>query len=967
MTQQSLCQHFGYRASTLSSPPTSARFATPGTVITYSYAVTNTGNVTLNPVVVSDPMSGLSSISCPVVSLAPTVQEKCTATYTTTQADVDFGSIANTGTATGTPPAGSDVTAQDSELIDAVQQPAIQLLKTASPTSFSAPGTTITYSYKVTNSGNVTLTSASVTDPMPQLSAIDCGGVTTLAPSATLTCTATYTTTQADVDRGFIVNTGTATGEGPLGQTMIAEDSATVATIQSPAITLTKSSDPSSFSAPGTTITYSYEVANTGNVTLSPVIVSDPMSSLSAISCPIPTLAPGGSETCTATYTTTQADVDRGSVTNTGTTTGKPPAGPNVTDESTLTVPANQNPAMTLSKSASPTTVAAAGEVVTYTFHVTNTGNVTVIGIAITEGSFSGTGIPPEASCPPGPLAPGASVDCTATYTVTQADIDAGSVANTATATGTPPAGVTPPVSPPSSVTVPVTQTAALTLSKSATPTTVTAAGEVVTYTFHVTNTGNVTVTGIAITEGSFSGSGTPPVASCPAGALAPGASVDCTATYTVTQADIDAGSVANTATATGTPPAGVTPPVSPPSSVTVPVTQTAALTLSKSASPTTVTAVGQVVTYTFHVTNAGNVTVTGIAVTEGFFSGTGTVSPITCSTTTLAPGASVDCTATYIVTQADVDHGFIANTATATGTGPAGGAVDSRPAGATVPVTQTSTLTVTKSATPTSVSAAGDVVTYTFHVTNTGNVTITDPAITEESFSGSGTAPVASCPAGALAPGASVDCTATYTVTQADVDAGSVANTATATGTPPAGVTPPVSPPSSVTVPATQTAALTLSKSASPTTVSAAGEVVTYTFHVTNTGNVTVTGIAVTEGLFSGTGTVSPITCSTTTLAPGASMDCTATYAVTQADVDRGFIANTATATGTSPAGGAVSLPSSVTVPVTQTAALTVVKSASADYGVGGGRGGDVHVPCDQYRQRDHHRSRRHGGRLHW
>ena len=149
-------------------------------------------------------------------------------------------------------------------------------------------------------------------------------------------------------------------------------------------------------------------------------------------------------------------------------------------------------------------------------------------------------------------------MDCTATYTVTQADIDAGSIANTATATGTPPAGVTAPVSPPSSVTVPATQTAALTVTKSATPTTVTAAGDVVTYTFRVTNTGNVTVTDPVVTERSFTGTGTAPVATCPPGALAPGASVDCTATYTVTQADIDAGSIANTATATGTPPAGV-------------------------------------------------------------------------------------------------------------------------------------------------------------------------------------------------------------------------------------------------------------------------------------------------------------------------------------------------------------------------------------------------------------------------
>ena len=90
-------------------------------------------------------------------------------------------------------------------------------------------------------------------------------------------------------------------------------------------------------------------------------------------------------------------------------------------------------------KSASPTTVAAVGDVVTYTFHVTNTGNVTVSAVAIDETAFSGTGTPPAATCPPGPLAPTQSVDCTATYTVTQADIDAGSITNTAHGAGTTP------------------------------------------------------------------------------------------------------------------------------------------------------------------------------------------------------------------------------------------------------------------------------------------------------------------------------------------------------------------------------------------------------------------------------------------------------------------------------------------------------------------------------------------------
>src|SRR5581483_12098132 len=107
--------------------------------------------------------------------------------------------------------------------------------------------------------------------------------------------------------------------------------------------------------------------------------------------------------------------------------------------------------------------------------------------------------------------------------------------------------------------------------------------GQLITYSFVVTNTGNVTATGVTVTEKSFSGTGTPPVPSCPATTLAPGAQMTCTATYTLTQQDIDNGSVTNTAGGTITPPTGPPQPI-PPDTIIIPGNPNPAITLVKSA-----------------------------------------------------------------------------------------------------------------------------------------------------------------------------------------------------------------------------------------------------------------------------------------------------------------------------------------------------------------------------------------------
>jgi uncharacterized repeat protein (TIGR01451 family) len=115
-----------------------------------------------------------------------------------------------------------------------------------------------------------------------------------------------------------------------------------------------------------------------------------------------------------------------------------------------------------------------------------------------------------------------------------------------------------------------------------------------------------------------------------------------------------------------------------------VTASQKPALTVVKKANTSTA-APGQKITYSFDVTNTGNVTIHGVAIDDTAFTGTGTLSPVTCPVTTLAPGQSTTCTATYIVTDADMDAGMVTNTATATGKLPSGRVVTSAPSNATV------------------------------------------------------------------------------------------------------------------------------------------------------------------------------------------------------------------------------------------------------------------------------------------
>ena len=123
---------------------------------------------------------------------------------------------------------------------------------------------------------------------------------------------------------------------------------------------------------------------------------------------------------------------------------------------------------------------------------MTNSGNVTVTNVAVADTLTAPAAPALTVDCPDAPLAPGVTGHCSASYVTTQADIDAGSIDNSAVASAGAPDG-TPVTSNVSTATVPVDQTPQLTLVKSVSPTTANVAGDRVDYSFQVTNSGNVT------------------------------------------------------------------------------------------------------------------------------------------------------------------------------------------------------------------------------------------------------------------------------------------------------------------------------------------------------------------------------------------------------------------------------------------------------------------------------------------
>jgi uncharacterized repeat protein (TIGR01451 family) len=262
-------------------------------------------------------------------------------------------------------------------------------------------------------------------------------GTVTIPAGATTATIAIPVIDDLIVDPGetvIITLTSVSSGLATLGTPLVAAN--TIGDNDVASFTIAKAVNAANISTPST-LTYTITIDNTGNVPLTGLSITDTLlqgASPRALTSG-PAYASGdtnsdgvldASETWVyaAAYAVTQGDIDNGAAySNTANfDTAETPAQISNAAATTIT----QTPELSLDKTADTAGPLTAGQIINYSYLVTNTGNITVLAVNVAETAFNGNGLPYPNPVAGGPttLAPGGTVTFTASYTVTQTDID---------------------------------------------------------------------------------------------------------------------------------------------------------------------------------------------------------------------------------------------------------------------------------------------------------------------------------------------------------------------------------------------------------------------------------------------------------------------------------------------------------------------------------------------------------------
>ena len=664
---------------------------TAGDRINYIITVQNKGNVTLDNLTMLDELSLISNTATRTLSTGPnftsanqgssfgTLKPNEIATYNANyllvQDDINNGGVKNSATVSATTPNNQPVTDISDDNIDndgditsdptespVTTAPSIEVMKTSvivdNGDGVTGVGDKIAYTIIVSNTGNVTLDSVTVTDtlkdlsgntltltnPLTFLSANKGSDSNSLKIAEAATYKATYTIDQSALDNGGLSNSAIAAGSifsTTVSDTSDDGDDSDGNTTNDPTINVltptllmdvTKTAvvvdnDSDGETGVGDTIVYTVSIVNSGTSSLASFTLSDTLVDAAGNSLSLngnltttatTSLGPGQTRTYTASYTISQSAVDNGGVKNSVLVTASNLTGTqftndvsddgndsdgntaNDTTDTLITSDASLEAVKTfINKDNDGDGLISVGDKIVYTITVKNTGNVTQNSIYLEDiiTDFDGNArqldpysgwsnrigfVSSSAGSPRQKLVSGEVATYTATYTVVSGDIPSGGVKNSVIARSYIfPGGVQTELASDTSddgddtdgnlvddptksylgilPSFEVTKTATVTDNGNGSV----GVGDTIVYTITVANTSSDVLQNLTFAEtlkdalGNSLTMTTGPsfvsaTASSSVGNLIVGETATYSATYLITQSDVDSGGVENTVTFTG-------------------------------------------------------------------------------------------------------------------------------------------------------------------------------------------------------------------------------------------------------------------------------------------------------------------------------------------------------------------------------------------------------------------------------
>ena len=865
----------------------------PGDTISYSFAIKNTGNITLQNVRISDPGSTIAGLPIPTLAPQATDTTTYTAVHTIIVADLQARQYTNTATGKAHAVSGADITTTASVRtpLDFAFSMTLKKLGVLNmgPNGQVDAGDTINYSFLVTNTGTTTLHDVKISDTV--VTASNVGNnlqAVAMLEGAKQASDNIATASIGGHQQCFATSPISLDIAAKLNPTNFSE------TFDQADLNVTRQvlrmSGTSEFIAAGDKIGFVYSITNSGNVPLNSIIADQP--NAVAFNGRVELLASNTTDPVGFIFTRaiTEDEINTGEI-------------------------------------AAPATITAQSKA--RTVNLTVDDKLPVAAIKAYD-NFTTASITPAT---PQILTPGQSFTFNAVYTLTQANVDAGTLSNTATATALNVADQTflktdtfvqPLVAVPGIATI---KTATLDFGADHQPT----VNDVITYHFAVTNTGNVTLAPVTMTDGAADFVSTATIAT-----LAPGKTdTSLIATHKLTQADLVAGQYQNQSTVKGTTPKDGDISARSDDNDLIShdptIVQWPSIALVKTVTRVNdvnlngFTDAGDTIEYGFQVFNTGKFTLNNIVVTDPLMPNLAAPNTIFgAPLNNLLPGTfdSSHFTGIYTITQDDVNRGHVDNTAKVVGTDINGTnvidysdpGVPTADAPTITPIPPHPVLTLVKLQSPiedknnNGLTDVGDVIHYTFTITNAGNLPYTSVSLVDllPGAIVSGTAFTN------FAPNAQNSTyTATYKITPRDMTLGSVSNQARVTGILANGrsttdlsdnadptlnnptVTPIVAKPAIALIKRVFSVVDTNNN-----VTTDVGDVINYTFDVRNTGNVPLTNVFINELLPGATVTGGPIL-----NLPAGNTDTTtfkASYSLTAPDITAGRVSNTARVFGT-------------------------------------------------------------------